>query len=210
MGKILKIEDGKVSIGLAGGEMIVIPIAAVSYDNPKVGDEVKVYRSGDSAMAAKPTDTDAESAFNSAYGGYSGSSAGGTGNNTSSTSGSGTSSTYTYGNGNYTNYGNTNQYGGGNMYGNEYPYNLDPSLYGANIKTYNKHLFVWVFTFLIGGLGIDRFLRGQIGYGILKLLTCGGLGVWSLVDFIIALSKAYGHSFRYEPDFVFINGFYAK
>ena len=57
----------------------------------------------------------------------------------------------------------------------------------------NKHIFVWVGTFVAGGFGVDRFLRGQIGLGIVKLLFGWvTLGIWPLVDFIIAVSKAYG------------------
>ena len=75
-------------------------------------------------------------------------------------------------------------------------------------KRINKHVFVWVFTFLIGGLGVDRFVRGQIGLGVLKLLTGGGCVIWALVDWIIALIKAYGSAYAGSEEFVFVNGHY--
>lgn len=64
------------------------------------------------------------------------------------------------------------------------------------MKKINKHIFVWVCSFLVGYLGVDRFVRGQIGLGICKLLfNTLTLGIWSLVDFIIALVNAYGSNF---------------
>lgn len=77
-------------------------------------------------------------------------------------------------------------------------------------KRYNKHVFVWVCNFLFGYLGVDRFLRGQIILGIMKLITAGGCGIWCLVDFIISLVKAYGSAFGSEEDLIFIDGKYAR
>jgi TM2 domain-containing membrane protein YozV len=39
--------------------------------------------------------------------------------------------------------------------------------------------------FFLGALGVHRFYVGKIGTGILMLLTLGGLGIWSLIDFIM-------------------------
>ena len=42
--------------------------------------------------------------------------------------------------------------------------------------------------YFVGIAGIHRFYLGKIGTGIVMLLTIGGLGIWTLVDFIFAVS----------------------
>ena len=44
--------------------------------------------------------------------------------------------------------------------------------------------------FFLGGLGIHRFYLGKIGTGILMILTLGGLGIWTLIDFIFSVAGA--------------------
>jgi TM2 domain-containing membrane protein YozV len=39
-----------------------------------------------------------------------------------------------------------------------------------------------IISILAGSLGIDRFMLGDTGLGVGKLLTCGGLGIWTIID----------------------------
>ena len=42
----------------------------------------------------------------------------------------------------------------------------------------------------LGSLGIDRFMLGETGMGILKLLTCGVCGIMTIVDWFTVSKKA--------------------
>lgn len=53
-------------------------------------------------------------------------------------------------------------------------------------KEWQRQLTILVISFLAGYFGLDRFYRGQIGWGVLKLITCGAVGIWYLVDVAIA------------------------
>ena len=50
-------------------------------------------------------------------------------------------------------------------------------------------LVALVLSVIVGTLGVDRFYLGKIGTGILKLITFGGLGVWTIIDIILIAIK---------------------
>jgi TM2 domain-containing membrane protein YozV len=50
-------------------------------------------------------------------------------------------------------------------------------------------VLVLVMSAVFGSLGVDRFIMGKIGTGILKLITFGGIGVWWLVDLVLIATK---------------------
>ena len=50
-------------------------------------------------------------------------------------------------------------------------------------------LLVLLMSIFFGYLGVDRFIMGHVGWGILKLITLGGLGLWWLIDIILVATK---------------------
>ena len=42
-----------------------------------------------------------------------------------------------------------------------------------------------IISIIAGNLGVDRFMIGDTGMGVGKLLTCGGLGIWAIVDWFL-------------------------
>ena len=41
-----------------------------------------------------------------------------------------------------------------------------------------------ILAFFLGWSGAHRYYVGKTGTGIAMLLTCGGVGIWTLIDFI--------------------------
>lgn len=53
-----------------------------------------------------------------------------------------------------------------------------------------------ILSIVAGGLGIDRFYIGDTGLGIAKLLTCGGCGIWTLVDYFLIMKRTKEKNFE--------------
>jgi hypothetical protein len=46
-----------------------------------------------------------------------------------------------------------------------------------------------ILSLLTGNLGIDRFYIGDTGLGIGKLITCGGFGLWTIIDWFLIMNS---------------------
>ncbi|MEU0209310.1 TM2 domain-containing protein [Streptomyces canus] len=65
------------------------------------------------------------------------------------------------------------------------PYGYDP--YGRPYSDKSK-VIAGILQLTLGGFGVGRFYLGNVGMGLAQLFTCGGLGVWSLIDGILLLT----------------------
>jgi len=55
---------------------------------------------------------------------------------------------------------------------------------------------VLILLLFFGGLGVDRFVIGEIGMGILKLFTCGCFGILTIIDWFIIMGKTRKKNFE--------------
>lgn len=58
----------------------------------------------------------------------------------------------------------------------------------ASLK-FQDPIIMLVISFIGGTFGVDRFLLGDVLLGVLKLVTCGGAGIWSLIDLFLVMGR---------------------
>lgn len=181
MHKILMINEEKVALGDENNNLVTVPRTAISYEDPAVGDSVDLFQNDTVSIVVKAENDN---------------------KNSSKSSESAPAQT---------------EFAAAQNEAAKpaVPVNVtvnasQTSAYVAQEKKINKHVFAWVGAFLFGSIGVDRFMRGQVGLGILKIIIGGGLGIWTLVDWIIALTKVYGNAFSDDEMVTFINGKYAR
>lgn len=55
---------------------------------------------------------------------------------------------------------------------------------------YKDPTVLLILSLLVGGFGVDRFMLGDTGMGVLKLLTCGCCGILTIIDWFTIMQKA--------------------
>ena len=63
-------------------------------------------------------------------------------------------------------------------------------------KSLTSPVVVWVVSFFFGALGIDRFIVGSVGAGVVKLLTGGGFGLWWFIDLFLIGKAAKENNYK--------------
>lgn len=75
--------------------------------------------------------------------------------------------------------------------------NLDDTRFSlVQSLNYKNPTTLLIISIFLGAIGVDRFMLGQTGLGILKLLTCGGAGIWTIIDWFIISGKTKEYNYQ--------------
>lgn len=74
--------------------------------------------------------------------------------------------------------------------------NLDDNKFNlAQAVAYKDPTTLLIISIVAGGLGIDRFMLGETGLGVAKLLTSGGCGIWTIIDWFTVTKRTKEYNF---------------
>lgn len=62
--------------------------------------------------------------------------------------------------------------------------------------SYKDPTMLLIISIIAGNLGVDRFMLGDTGMGVAKLLTCGGLYIWTIVDWFTVQNRTKDYNFQ--------------
>lgn len=66
----------------------------------------------------------------------------------------------------------------------------DDKLMLISTAKYKDPIAMLIISLFLGGFGVDRFILGDTGVGVLKLLTGGCFGILTIVDWFTIMSKS--------------------
>ena len=72
----------------------------------------------------------------------------------------------------------------------------DEKMTQIHLQSYKDPTTMLIVSLIAGTLGVDRFLIGQTGLGILKLVTIGGLGIWTVIDWFLIMGITKRRNFK--------------
>lgn len=65
-----------------------------------------------------------------------------------------------------------------------------------NMLQFKSPTIMLIISIFLGCYGVDRFMLGDTGLGVVKLLTCGGCGIWAIIDWFGVSDKTRQFNFQ--------------